>query len=63
MRLPIKEYSAKMLSGPPKEPTRDHDLPHWAGVVPFVLATALPEDSPDLKQGRKPPPYALDYAR
>lgn len=63
VRLPITEFSAKVRTGPPKDPVEDHDLPHWAGVVPFLLATAPPEDSPDLKPGRKPPAYALRYSR
>jgi nitroimidazol reductase NimA-like FMN-containing flavoprotein (pyridoxamine 5'-phosphate oxidase superfamily) len=63
VRLPIKEHSAKMRSGPPKEPVRDHGLPYWAGVVPFTLTPEPPEDSPDLKRGRTTPPYAVDYRR
>ncbi len=63
VRLPIKEFSAKVRTGPPKDPVEDHDLPHWAGVVPFVLATAPPEESPDLKPGRPRPPYTLRYTR
>jgi uncharacterized protein len=63
VRLPITEFSAKVRTGPPRDPVEDHDLPHWAGVVPFVLATAAPEDSPDLKPGRKPPRYARRYTR
>ena len=63
VRLPIEEFSAKVRTGPPKDPSDDHDLPHWAGVVPFVLATAPPEDSPDLKPGRRPPAYAVRYTR
>lgn len=63
VRLPITEFSAKVRTGPPKDPAEDHDLPHWAGVVPFVLATGPPEDSPDLKPGPQPPPYTLRYSR
>jgi nitroimidazol reductase NimA-like FMN-containing flavoprotein (pyridoxamine 5'-phosphate oxidase superfamily) len=63
VRLPIKEHSAKIRFGPPEDPLRDHALPYWAGVVPFTLAAAPPEDSPDLKPGRKPPPYTFDYKR
>jgi len=63
VRLPIREFSAKVRSGPPKDPAEDHDLPHWAGVVPFLLATAPPEDSPDLKSGLGAPAYALRYTR
>jgi len=63
VRLPIREFSAKVRSGPPKDPAEDHDLPHWAGVVPFVLTTAPPENSPDLRPGRRVPDYASLYSR
>ena len=63
VRLPIEEFSSKVRTGPPKDPAEDHDLPHWAGVVPFVLATAPPVDSPDLKPGRRRPAYAVRYTR
>jgi nitroimidazol reductase NimA-like FMN-containing flavoprotein (pyridoxamine 5'-phosphate oxidase superfamily) len=63
VRLPIREFSAKVRTGPPKDPVEDLGLPYWAGVVPFVLATGAPVDSPDLKPGRAQPPYTLRYTR
>jgi len=63
VRLPISEFSAKVRSGPPKDPPEDHDLPYWAGVLPFILATGEPQDSPDLKPGRPAPRYAYPYKR
>lgn len=63
VRLPIKEFSTKMRTGPAKDPVRDHDLPYWAGVVPIALASAPPEDTPDLTPGIEAPRYALRYER
>ncbi|MEP7104551.1 MAG: pyridoxamine 5'-phosphate oxidase family protein [Chloroflexota bacterium] len=63
VRLPLDEVSAKVRTGPPKDPEEDHDLPHWAGVVPLGMATGAPVDSPDLKPGRVPPGYAVRYKR
>jgi nitroimidazol reductase NimA-like FMN-containing flavoprotein (pyridoxamine 5'-phosphate oxidase superfamily) len=63
VRLPIKEFSTKMRHRPAKDPVSDHDLPYWAGVVPIALASAAPEDTPDLKPGIKAPPYAVNYKR
>jgi uncharacterized protein len=63
VRMEIEEFSGKTRTGPPNDPVRDHDLPHWAGVIPLGLTPAPPEDSPDLKPGRTAPPYAVDYRR
>lgn len=63
MRLPITEFSGKTRTGPPQDPSPDHDLPHWAGVIPLQLTATAPEDSPDLKPGRPAPPYTVDYRR
>jgi uncharacterized protein len=63
VRLPLEEFSAKVRTGPPKDPEEDLDLPHWAGVVPLALAAGTPLDSPDLKPGRVPPEYAVRYRR
>jgi hypothetical protein len=63
VRLPLDEFSAKVRTGPPKDPEEDHDLPHWAGVVPLGMANGAPIDSPDLKPGRVAPGYAVRYKR
>jgi nitroimidazol reductase NimA-like FMN-containing flavoprotein (pyridoxamine 5'-phosphate oxidase superfamily) len=63
VRLPLEEFSAKVRTGPPKDPEEDLDLPIWAGVVPLGLATAAPLDSPDLMPGPVPPEYAVRYRR
>lgn len=63
VRLPINEFSAKVRSGPPRDPKADYDQPYWAGVVPLTLVAGPPEDDPNLKPGLKAPPYAVDYRR
>jgi nitroimidazol reductase NimA-like FMN-containing flavoprotein (pyridoxamine 5'-phosphate oxidase superfamily) len=63
VRLALEEFSAKVRTGPPKDPEEDLDLPHWAGVVPLALAAGTPLDSPDLKPGRVLPEYAVRYRR
>jgi len=43
LRLPLREVSAKMRTGPPVEEPADLDLPVWGGVVPLWLHAGAPE--------------------
>jgi nitroimidazol reductase NimA-like FMN-containing flavoprotein (pyridoxamine 5'-phosphate oxidase superfamily) len=63
LTLPLKEVSAKVRSGPPKDDEADYALPLWAGVVPLKLSAATPIDDPRLPKGIEPPGYARNYKR
>jgi nitroimidazol reductase NimA-like FMN-containing flavoprotein (pyridoxamine 5'-phosphate oxidase superfamily) len=43
LRLPLREASAKVRTGPPVEEPADLDLPVWGGVVPLWLHAGEPE--------------------
>jgi len=59
LRIPIREASAKIRTGPPKDDEEDYALPIWAGVLPLTLTpgSAVPDNSQPL------PPYVRDYRR
>jgi uncharacterized protein len=42
LALPLQEASAKVRTGPPKDPEEDLGLGIWAGVVPLVLRALEP---------------------
>lgn len=42
LRLPLKEVSAKVRTGPPQDDEPDYALPVWAGVIPLQLASGAP---------------------
>ena len=63
LTLPLKEVSAKVRSGPPKDDEVDYALPLWAGVVPLKLSAGTPIDDPRLPRGIEPPGYARNYKR
>jgi len=43
LRLPLREASAKVRTGPPVDDAEDLDLPVWGGVVPLWLHAGAPE--------------------
>jgi uncharacterized protein len=52
LRMPIREASVKVRSGPPSDDeSADADLPIRAGVVPLVSHYGRPEPSPRLRDG------------
>jgi nitroimidazol reductase NimA-like FMN-containing flavoprotein (pyridoxamine 5'-phosphate oxidase superfamily) len=63
LTLPLKEVSAKVRTGPPKDDEADYALPLWAGVVPLKLIADTPIDDPRLPKGIVPPDYARNYKR
>jgi uncharacterized protein len=63
LTLPLKEVSAKVRTGPPKDDEADYALPLWAGVVPLKLTASKPIDDPRLPKGIEAPDYALNYKR
>jgi hypothetical protein len=63
LSLALKEVSAKVRTGPPKDEEPDYALPLWAGVVPLKLTAGTPIDDPRLAKGIEPPDYARNYKR
>src|ERR1700751_6469235 len=61
--LPLKEVSAKVRTGPPKDDEVDYALPLGAGVVPLKVTAGNPIDDPRLPKGTEPPDYARNYKR
>jgi nitroimidazol reductase NimA-like FMN-containing flavoprotein (pyridoxamine 5'-phosphate oxidase superfamily) len=47
LRLPIREASAKVRTGPPSDEPEDYSLPMWAGVLPLALTpgAAVPDNN------------------
>jgi uncharacterized protein len=56
LRLHMKEVSAKVRTGPPKDDEEDYSLPVWAGVVPVSVALGSPEPDPRLTARDATPP-------
>jgi nitroimidazol reductase NimA-like FMN-containing flavoprotein (pyridoxamine 5'-phosphate oxidase superfamily) len=59
LRLPLREASAKVRTGPPNEDPADLDLPVWGGVVPLWLHAGLPEPDGQGAAGHVPQPLYL----
>jgi len=55
----IKEASAKVRVGPPKDDEEDYDLDVWAGVQPLKLERKTLVPDPALKAGVPVPAYLL----
>jgi nitroimidazol reductase NimA-like FMN-containing flavoprotein (pyridoxamine 5'-phosphate oxidase superfamily) len=53
----IKEASAKVRTGPPKDDDEDYDLDVWAGVQPLKIQRLAAIPDPALKAGLELPPY------
>jgi len=51
IKIPIKEASAKIRTGPPVDDKPDYDLSVWAGVVPMSTNFGTPIPDPKLKKG------------
>jgi nitroimidazol reductase NimA-like FMN-containing flavoprotein (pyridoxamine 5'-phosphate oxidase superfamily) len=63
VELRIEEATAKVRSGPPKEPETDRNLPVWAGVLPLSLSIGTPEPAPDLTAGLSPSEVVTRWRR
>jgi nitroimidazol reductase NimA-like FMN-containing flavoprotein (pyridoxamine 5'-phosphate oxidase superfamily) len=63
LALPIDEASAKIRSGPPQDDEEDYALPIWAGVIPLVTETGVPQPDPRSSPAIAVPHSASDYRR
>ena len=63
MKVPIKEASAKIRTGPPKDDTEDYDLPIWAGVLPLITRAQQPVIDPAMRMKADLPASVKKYGR
>ncbi len=57
LRLPLREASAKVRTGPPVDDVEDLELPVWGGVVPLWLQAGALEPDGLGPAGLAAPPY------
>src|ERR1700730_12322900 len=61
LRLPIREFPAKVRAGPPVDDEEDYSFPTWAGLIPLdvTVGTAIRDErcEQDL------PAYLMNYSR
>lgn len=57
VRIPIDQASAKIRTGPPKDPDEDVGLDIWAGLLPMKTGYGEPVPAPNVRPGIPVPPY------
>ena len=60
--MPLREVSAKVRTGPPKDDAEDYALDVWAGVLPLRLTADPAIADPKLKTGVALPGYLKSFA-
>ncbi len=63
LKLPLKEMSAKIRTGPPKDEPEDYELPIWAGVLPLALKAGDPIADAKLPDEAVMPAILKTYSR
>jgi uncharacterized protein len=63
LRLPIKEFSAKVRQGPAIDDEEDYSFSTWAGVIPLNVVAGDPVSDARLVPGTSVPNYAKNYLR
>jgi uncharacterized protein len=63
LRVPIKEFSAKVRTGPPIDDEEDYSFPTWAGVIPLEIRPSAPIADASTDSSRPVPDYAKRYVR
>jgi len=63
LRLPLKEVSAKVRTGPPLDDDEDYDLPIWAGEIPLELVARMPVPDPKLSPSIEIPSAVTAYVQ
>ena len=63
LRLPIKEFSAKVRVGPPIDDEEDYSFPTWAGVIPLEIEIKTGAAIRDERCQQELPAYLKNYAR
>jgi hypothetical protein len=63
LKILLREVSAKVRVGPPKDEAEDYALPIWAGVLPLKLTAGAPIADPKLPEGIGVPESLKNYSR
>jgi uncharacterized protein len=63
LRLRIKEFSAKVRTGPPIDDAADYSFKTWAGVIPLETVARRGIKDPKTPASTEAPPYATHYSR
>jgi uncharacterized protein len=63
IRVPIREFSAKVREGPVIDDEEDYAFPVWAGVLPLNLVVGDPVTDSRLREGIDVPDYVKRYSR
>ncbi|MDP9207746.1 MAG: pyridoxamine 5'-phosphate oxidase family protein [Actinomycetota bacterium] len=63
LALPLREVSAKVRTGPPKDDEPDYQLPIWAGVLPLALTPGDPAPDPVLDPSIPTPGHVASWSR
>jgi nitroimidazol reductase NimA-like FMN-containing flavoprotein (pyridoxamine 5'-phosphate oxidase superfamily) len=63
LALPLKEVSAKVRTGDPKDDDEDYGLPVWAGILPLALTPGEPMPDSRLDPTIPVPSYVKGWKR
>ncbi|HMG34563.1 MAG TPA: pyridoxamine 5'-phosphate oxidase family protein [Blastocatellia bacterium] len=63
LRVPLREVSAKIRTGPPVDDDEDMSLQVWAGELPLRIVSGEPVADPQLPSEIEVPSYAAGYKR
>jgi uncharacterized protein len=64
LRVPLRDVSVKVRSGPPNDDEADLESPYWAGVLPLSsLVAGDPEPAPNLSPTIPTPAHLTDWVR
>jgi uncharacterized protein len=59
--VPLDAASAKIRTGPPRDPPADRERPVWAGTIPLRLTPGLPEPDSFGAAEMAPPPHVTNW--
>lgn len=62
IRVPIREFSAKVREGPVIDDEEDYEFPVWAGVLPLNVGTGDPIKDSRVLEGIDVPEYVKNYS-
>jgi uncharacterized protein len=63
LALPLREASAKIRTGPPKDDDEDMAIPVWAGVLPLTVTAGEPLADPLLPAATPVPAHVTNYGK
>ena len=63
LRLPLREVSVKVRTGPPIDEPEDLGLPYWAGVLALATVAGTPVPAPELPETAEVPGHVRAWHR